>query len=116
MFKIEYETPYNLIMTTQDIQTKIDTGLAIQDTVIRFNNIVWNSNDSSLPTKVDIDIENFAFEPNQTFEDFEEGLFTQAGEKLADLYPGNVCEDFEFEIKKKVKARVKANNTLTINS
>lgn len=103
-------------MTTQDIQTKIDSGLAIQDTVIRFTNIVWNSTNDTLPKKLDIDIEDFSFVPGQSVEDFEENLFTQAGEKLADLYPGNVCEDFDFEIKKKVKARVKANNTITINS
>lgn len=103
-------------MTTQDIQAKVDSGLIIQNTVIQFNKIVWNSKDLNLPKKIDIDIDNFSFEPNLSVEDFEQSFFSQVGERLADLYPGYVCEDFKFEIKKKVKARVKASNTLTINS
>ena len=87
---------------------------AIKNVVVKFYDIVWDIKNKDLPKEVSISVEDFPTCDNDTQEEFESSFFYYLGERLADMYPGRVCEDFKYNIS--TSAKVTKSNEITIAS
>jgi hypothetical protein len=106
-FYIKNETLYNDGMTIESIYKQ-----AIKNVVVKFYDIVWDKKDKKLPKQVSIEVEDLSIPHSGTMDEFESNFFYYLGERLADIYPGYVCEDFKYKIC--FSANVKESNEITI--